>query len=119
MRIRTYPVIERAGIIFVFVGDEDYAPLPPLEADLPIRITDDANAVAHILDENVYVRGIHRTGNSNWRLAVENGFDPGHILIHWDNQIVAATDRKLGLGVEPIAEGRSRSSTSPTAPRES
>ena len=104
VRIRTYPVVERAGIIFVFVGDEEYAPAPALEADLPIHIEDDANAVPHILDDNVYVRGIHRTGNSNWRLAVENGFDPGHLLIHWDNQIVAATDRKLGLGVEPISE---------------
>jgi phenylpropionate dioxygenase-like ring-hydroxylating dioxygenase large terminal subunit len=105
VRIRTYPVTERAGIIFVFVGDENFEPVPPLEADLPVRITDDANPVAHILDEKVYVRGIHRTGNSNWRLAAENGFDPGHLLIHWDNQIVAATDRKLALGVEPISEG--------------
>jgi phenylpropionate dioxygenase-like ring-hydroxylating dioxygenase large terminal subunit len=117
VRIRTYPVVERAGIIFVFVGDEDFAPLPALEADMPIRITDDANAVAHILDENVYVRGIHRTGNSNWRLAVENGFDPGHLLIHWDNQIVAATDRKLGLGVEPIGEGAIKIIDEPDGPK--
>ncbi len=84
---------------------------------MPIRITDDANAVAHILDENVYVRGIHRTGNSNWRLAAENGFDPGHLLIHWDNQIVAATDRKLGLGVEPIGEGAIKIIDEPDGPQ--
>jgi hypothetical protein len=84
---------------------------------MPIRITDDANAVAHILDENVYVRGIHRTGNSNWRLAVENGFDPGHLLIHWNNQIVAATDRKLGFGVEPIGEGAIKIIDEPDGPK--
>jgi phenylpropionate dioxygenase-like ring-hydroxylating dioxygenase large terminal subunit len=112
-----YPVAERAGIIFIFVGDEEYQPTPPLEADLPIRITDDRNPVAHILDENVYVRGIHRLGNSNWRLAVENGFDPGHLLIHWDNQIIAATDRNLGLGARPISEDAIRIIDEPNGPK--
>jgi len=102
VRIRTYPVQEVNGIIFLFVGDEDYKPIPPLAADLPIRITDVANPPGHPLDTEVYVRGIHRTANSNWRLAVENGFDPGHILIHYDNILMAATERKLYLGAEPI-----------------
>jgi phenylpropionate dioxygenase-like ring-hydroxylating dioxygenase large terminal subunit len=117
VKIRTYPVVERAGIIFVFIGDEDYDPAPPLEADLPIRITDDANPVAHILDDQVYVRGIHRTGNSNWRLAVENGFDPGHLLIHWDNVIVAATDRRMGLGARPISEDAIKIIDEPDGPK--
>src|SRR5437879_13893360 len=91
-------------MIFVFVGDEDYKPVPPLSSDLPLRIgaDEDPQAVAYILDEHVFVRGIHRTGNSNWRLAVENGFDPGHVLIHYDNQIVAATDMALALGYDPV-----------------
>ena len=117
VRIRTYPVEERAGIIFVFVGDEDYAPPPPISADLPIHITDDANPVPHLLDDHVYVRGIHRVGNSNWRIAVENGFDPGHLLIHWDNVIVAATDRRMGLGARPIAEDAIKIIDEPNGPR--
>ncbi len=117
IRLRTYPVAERAGIIFVFVGDEEYQPAPPLEADLPIRISDDKNAVAHILDEQAYVRGIHRRGNSNWRLAVENGFDPGHLLIHWDNQIIAATDRNLGLGALPVTEDAIKIIDEPGGPK--
>src|SRR5579875_2765190 len=78
VRVRTYPTFEKNGMIFVFVGDENYRPIPPIEADLPIRIVDDptGNPVGYLLDDNVFVRGIHRTGNSNWRLAVENGFDP-------------------------------------------
>jgi len=101
-RVRTYPVEEVNGLIFVFVGDEDYKLVPPLSADLPIRITDVGNPPAYLLDDQVYVRGIHRTVASNWRLAVENGFDPGHILIHYNNTLVAATERKLYLGAEPI-----------------
>src|SRR5215469_1926143 len=117
IRLRTYPVAERAGIIFLFVGDEEYQPPPPLDADLPVRITDDQKAVAHILDEKVYVRGIHRLGNSNWRLAVENGFDPGHLLIHWDNLIIAATDRNLGLGARPITDDAIRIIDEPNGPK--
>lgn len=117
VRIRTYPVEERAGIIFIFVGDEEYAPAPPLAADLPVRIADDANPVAHILDENTYVRGVHRRVESNWRLGVENGFDPGHLLIHWDNQIVAATDRRMGLGALPISEDAIKIIDEPNGPK--
>jgi phenylpropionate dioxygenase-like ring-hydroxylating dioxygenase large terminal subunit len=117
VRLRTYPVIEKAGIIFVFVGDEEYEPTPPLEADLPIRITDDKEPVGHILDEHVYVRGIHRLGNSNWRLAVENGFDPGHLLIHWDNIIVAATDRRMGLGARPLSDDAIKIIDEPDGPK--
>lgn len=109
VRIRTFPVEERAGIIFVFVGDEDYMPVPPLTADAPIPIPDHMKMpgmeqdIPWIFGENVYVRGIHRTGNANWRLAVENGFDPGHLLIHWDNPLILAQDRMLPLGVKPTA----------------
>src|ERR1700675_3294158 len=41
VRIRTYPVEERNGMIFVFVGDEGYHPVPPLSSDLPLRISAD------------------------------------------------------------------------------
>ena len=32
VRLRTYPVEERAGIVFVYIGDSE---APPLEADVP------------------------------------------------------------------------------------
>lgn len=103
VRIRTYPLEERSGIIFVFVGDEDYQPVPPLNADLPIPITDDPSPTPHLLDENLFVRGIHALAKSNWRLGAENAFDPGHVLIHWDNAIVAATDSFIPLGFHPTS----------------
>lgn len=107
--IRTYPLEVAAGIVFVFVGDPDYGDPPPLARDLPIRITDAnrmpgmSEPIAHPLDKNVYARGIHRTGQANWRLAVENGFDPGHLLIHADNPLPLAQNRALPLGFKPVS----------------
>src|SRR5579875_130967 len=103
VKIRTYPLEERGGIIFVFIGDEDYRPVPPLTADLPIRITDDPNPTPHLLDENLFMCGVHGLAKSNWRLGAENAFDPGHVLIHWDNAIVAATDSFIPLGFHPTS----------------
>jgi nitrite reductase/ring-hydroxylating ferredoxin subunit len=101
IRIRTYPVEERAGIIFVFVGDAEYQLVPPLTSDLPIRITDVTDPIPYILDEGLFIGGIHAAANANWRLGAENSFDPGHVLIHRDNMIVAATDSFLPLSFHP------------------
>ncbi|MGH7906073.1 MAG: Rieske 2Fe-2S domain-containing protein [Candidatus Binataceae bacterium] len=117
VRIRTYPVEEINGLIFLFVGDEDFKPIPPLGADLPIRITDVDNPPAYVLDHDIYLRGIHRTIDSNWRLASENGFDPGHILIHYNNTLVAATERKLYLGAEPLNDEAVKIIDEPNGPK--
>ena len=63
--VPTYPVEERAGLIWVYVGD---APAPPVEADIP----------ADLLQPDAVIEGLihHRPGN--WRYAVENGIDEGH-----------------------------------------
>lgn len=103
VKLQTFPVQEFKGIIFVFVGDEGYAPVPPLSDDLPVQLPKDYEWIsAHPLDEDTEILGIHRTGNSNWRLAVENGFDPGHVLIHRDNILVLASGRSVALGNKPL-----------------
>ena len=105
VRLRTFPVEEHKGIIFVFVGDEGYDPVPPLADDLPIIVPDDYEFRApHPLDDDTVMFGIHRTGEANWRLAVENGFDPGHVLIHRDNMLVLAVNRPVPLGYMPVNE---------------
>ncbi len=105
VRLRTFPVKEFKGIVFVFVGDRDYRP-PPLFEDLPPVIAGDYEwRAAHPLDEDTALLGIHRTGEANWRLAVENGFDPGHVLIHRDNILVLASGRSLALGYKPVDDG--------------
>lgn len=64
--VRTYPVEERLGLIWVFVGDQ--AP-PPLEHDLPEEIA----------ERSLMVGGrISPARSGNWRLAAENGYDEGH-----------------------------------------
>jgi nitrite reductase/ring-hydroxylating ferredoxin subunit len=102
LRIRTYAVEERGGIIFIFVGDQQFEPLPALESDLPPRMTD-SPGFPYLLDEEVFSRGIHRPVNSNWRLGMENGNDPTHILIHRNSFYVVMSGTKLPLGFLPAA----------------
>jgi phenylpropionate dioxygenase-like ring-hydroxylating dioxygenase large terminal subunit len=63
--VPTYPVEERVGLVWVYVGDE---PPPPVEADIP----DD------LLQADAVVEGLIEVRPGNWRYAVENGIDEGH-----------------------------------------
>ncbi len=109
--VTTYPVEEVCGMIFVFVREDDFPDedVPPLSHDLPIRFPDSSERFPHplwpaapsLLDEGAVALGIHRTGESNWRIACENGFDNAHILIHQDNTIVQTLNWVLPLGILP------------------
>jgi carbazole 1,9a-dioxygenase terminal dioxygenase component len=88
MGVKTYPVRETHGLIFVFVGDGDP---PGLEEDVP----------PGFLDEDLTVHGIRREVKSNWRLGAENGFDTTHIYIHRNSKLLHATDALLPLGLVP------------------
>ena len=100
--IRTFPVKEYRGIIFVFVGDEDYTP-PPLTDDLPFKLPRNETMRAPcIQDRNALALGIHRKCVGNWRLAAESGGDPGHIMIHRKSALVLSLDIALSLG-EPVS----------------
>ena len=107
--ITSYPVEEVNGMIFIFVRDDEFdEEVPPLASDLPIRYPENNERFPHplwpdtpsVLDENAVCLGIHRTGNANWRIAVENGFDAGHLLIHKDNPITLAKDMSLPMGIK-------------------
>ena len=63
--VKTYPVEERGGIVFVYMGD---GPPPPLEEDVP------EEAIGADWTQQVVVSVWH----GNWRAAVENGYDAGH-----------------------------------------
>jgi phenylpropionate dioxygenase-like ring-hydroxylating dioxygenase large terminal subunit len=65
VRVQTYPVAERAGILWVFVGD---GPPPPLEEDVP----------EELLRPDAVVLGRFTVREGDWRHAAENGFDEGH-----------------------------------------
>lgn len=66
IRIRTYPTEERAGLIWVFMGDGDP---PPVEDDIPEEFLRSEIAIVGRITE--------RPGD--WRHASENGYDEGHV----------------------------------------
>ncbi len=63
--VATYPVAERLGLVFVWIGD---GTPHPVEADLPEELVN-----------NPFVMGGRSDiRDGNWRFAAENGFDEGH-----------------------------------------
>jgi phenylpropionate dioxygenase-like ring-hydroxylating dioxygenase large terminal subunit len=65
VRVRTYPVAERLGLVWVFFGE---GTPPPVEADIPEELIENPVALGGRITER---RG-------NWRYAAENGYDEGH-----------------------------------------
>jgi phenylpropionate dioxygenase-like ring-hydroxylating dioxygenase large terminal subunit len=63
--VRTYPVEERLGLVWVWLGDG--APVP-IEEDIP----------SELLEEDAVVVGRRTERHGNWRFGAENGFDEGH-----------------------------------------
>jgi nitrite reductase/ring-hydroxylating ferredoxin subunit len=78
--VKTYPVAERFGLIWVFIGDLADDDIPPLEDDLPDEMVD--NPV-------VVVGKIQSGREGNWRYAAENGFDEGHAKFLHRNSVWA------------------------------
>ncbi len=93
-RIRTYQVQEAKGVVFVFIGDQDYA-APPLAEDVP----------PDFLDEDLAIRGRYQEVNANWRIGCENGFDSTHIFIHKNSVLIEDASLMLPLGLVPKNKG--------------
>jgi len=106
LRLRSYPVEERKGLVFVFVGDVD--PPPPLEEDVQPGFLDAALAV--------YPEGSVRTVKCNWRPAAENGFDPAHAYIHRDSLLVRALRIPTVLGDAGISRSHGMEIVESTRP---
>jgi phenylpropionate dioxygenase-like ring-hydroxylating dioxygenase large terminal subunit len=66
VRAKTYPVAERAGLVWVWMGEG--APTVPVEADIPEAF----------LHEDAVIVGRITTRKGNWRYGAENGFDDAH-----------------------------------------
>ena len=63
--VRSFPVEERCGLIWVWLGDGEPV---PVEEDIPDELLKP--------DARIYVDV--RTNTGNWRYAAENGFDEAH-----------------------------------------
>lgn len=95
LQLKTYPVEERQGLVFVFIGDIEPT---PLEADLPPGFLDEALTV--------YPRGWSRQVACNWRLGAENGFDPAHAYMHRNSPLVRGFKVPTVLGDAGLGQGR-------------
>lgn len=67
VNVRTYPVAERMGMVWVYVPLADEEP-HPIDEQLPEELVGNAFVLGGRIDP--------RAGN--WRFACENGFDEGH-----------------------------------------
>ena len=106
--LKTYPVQEAKGMVFVFLGDVAPGQAPPaLALDLP----------PGFLDPDRAAYGIRRLVKSNWRLGAENGFDTTHIFIHKDSPFVTGRDSALPLGFASAGELQLDLRENPAAPR--
>ena len=85
--VKTYPVEEAKGVVFVFVGDTDSTP-HPLSEDVPPMF----------LDADMALEGDSYMVDSNWRVGCENGFDGLHVYIHRTSPLVNNTQRSLPIG---------------------
>ncbi len=65
VRVKTYPVEERLGLVWVYIGDGDP---PPVEQDIPEQL----------FAKNAAIFGQVRERAGNWRYGAENGFDEAH-----------------------------------------
>src|SRR5919199_1809456 len=83
--VRTYPVEERAGLIFVYVGDQ---PAPPVEADIP----------RELLRPDAVVEGIitRQRGWTSFELYVPsdaNHYLSGLLVVSWAKGLSATLNR--------------------------
>ena len=63
--VKTYPVEERLGLVWVYIGDGDP---PPVETDIP----------SELIAADAVVAGRTSIRMGNWRFGAENGVDEGH-----------------------------------------
>ncbi len=66
VRVKTYPVEERLGLIWVYMGE---GVPPPVEADIP----------EEFFQPHTILHGRVTLQRGNWRYACENAFDEGHV----------------------------------------
>jgi phenylpropionate dioxygenase-like ring-hydroxylating dioxygenase large terminal subunit len=63
--VKTYPVVEMLGLVFLWIGDGEPV---PFEDDIP----------EELLSPTAVVMGRITRRPGNWRFGAENGFDEGH-----------------------------------------
>lgn len=65
VRVKTYPVEERVGLVWVYIGEQ---PVPPVEEDIPEELLKPDSVVQPMVDLR----------KGDWRYAMENAVDEAH-----------------------------------------
>jgi carbazole 1,9a-dioxygenase terminal dioxygenase component len=86
-RIKTYPVEEAKGMVFVYVGDSEVT-RPPLSHHVP----------PGFLEDRVSVEGESIVVKANWRLGPEGGIDEVHRYLHRNSPLLLNTRKSMPLG---------------------
>ena len=73
VRAKTYPVEERAGLVWVYMGEAERGDAGPLE---PPPVVEDVPEA--FLQDDAVIVGRISIRKGNWRYAAENGFDDAH-----------------------------------------
>lgn len=88
LAVRSYPVRELGGYVWVYVGDAEAFPPPPLESEIPEELMHP--------EEFLCIRLPNEVWNANWLLAID-GSDAYHaVTLHASSQ--AVEDRKWAGG---------------------
>jgi len=104
LHVKTYPTYERYATVFVWIGDGE--PVPPEHDMLPT-----------FMRENLIVKPLVRVKiRCNWRMAAENGFDPGHLYGH-RNWAWAKRYAAMPLGTQPLDKSDSIVIDTPGKPK--
>jgi carbazole 1,9a-dioxygenase terminal dioxygenase component len=88
-RHKTYPVRELNGVVFVYIGDGEPA---PIEEDIQPMFLQPGLAF-HPVSRN--------RARGNWRIAAENGYDAAHIYGHRAAGLFQAANVAVPLGTFP------------------
>ena len=86
--IKTYPVEEAKGIVFVWIGDQ-----------APGKLADDV--APSFLDDAMVIEGRVQVVPACWRWGAENGFDSTHIYMHRNSILLDNAKLALPLGLVP------------------
>jgi phenylpropionate dioxygenase-like ring-hydroxylating dioxygenase large terminal subunit len=87
--IRSYPLEERAGLIWIWMGDG--APMVPVEEDIP----------EEMLRDDMHIIPWFHVRYGNWRFGVENAVDEAHArFLHRDSILRAWRQRAAWTNVK-------------------
>jgi phenylpropionate dioxygenase-like ring-hydroxylating dioxygenase large terminal subunit len=99
--VRAYPARELGGYVWVYLGDPEQFPPPPLEKEIPEELLND--------EQYLWFRMPTEVWDANWLLTVDGGDGFHAVILHSDTQAVENKTWQGGMVQRPsvsLAERR-------------